>query len=137
MSVEDNKTIGKRWINEIWQEASSAAINELFAADFTYNYVPPGSEPNREGYKKSINEYHVGFPDIQFTIDDVVAEGNKVAVHWSGRGTHQGEYWGIAPTGKPITFQGISILQIEDGKIVEEWGYDNAWSWMEQLGMFD
>ena len=57
------------------------------------------------------------------------------AVHWSGRGTHTGEYWGAAPTGKQITFRGISIIKIKDGKIVEEWGYDNSLEWMGQLGM--
>jgi steroid delta-isomerase-like uncharacterized protein len=137
MTIQENKDIARRWMQEIWQGASLATMEELFAANFVFNYVSPGLEPNPESYKQCVDAYFIGFPDIQFTLEDLVAEGDKIAVHWSGRGTHEGEYWGFAPTGKRMTFRGISIIHIVDGKIVEEWGYDNAWEWMEQLGAFD
>ena len=84
-----------------------------------------GVEPDREVYKQEVNSYFVGFPDLQYTIEDMVAEGDKVAVRWTGRGTHKGEFWGVAPTGKEATMRGISIIRIEGGKILEEWAYMN------------
>jgi steroid delta-isomerase-like uncharacterized protein len=134
MSTEESKTLASRWMEEVWQKASPIAMDELLAPDFSFNYPPPGVEPNRETYKQGVNSFHVGLPDIQFTTEAMVAEGNKVAVHWTGRGTHKGEFWGVAPTGKQVTMGGISIIRIEGGKIVEEWGYMDMMGLMQQLG---
>ena len=136
MSTEENKAIARRWMEEVWQKASPAAIDELLAANFVFNYPPPGVEPDRKAYKQTVNEYFVGCPDLQFTTEDMVAEGDKVAVHWTGRGTHKGEFWGIAPTDKQVTMRGISIIRIAGGKIVEEWGYMNTLDLLKQLGAF-
>ena len=135
MSIEENKAVARRWMEEIWQKASPAAMDELLASNFVFNYASPGVKPDREGYKQSVNGFFVGFPDVQFTTEDMVAEGDKVAVHWTGRCTHKGEYMGVAPTGKQVTWRGISIIRIEGGKIVEEVGYMNMLELMGQLGV--
>lgn len=127
MTVEENKAIARRWMEEIWQEASAAAVDELLAPDFVFHYAPPGAEPDREAYKQMLDDMLASLPDIEFTTEDIVVGEDKVAVHWIGRGTHKGEFWGAAPTGEQVTMRGISILRIEGGRIVEEWGYDNCW----------
>ena len=136
MSVEENKTIARRWNEEIWCKANLAAIEELLVTDFVFNYPPPGVEPDREVYKRVVKSYFVGFPDFKSTIEDMLAEGDKVVVRWTGRGTHKGEFMGIAPTGKQVTVTGISIIRIVGGKIVEEWTEMDNLGAMQQLGVF-
>ena len=134
MSLEENKAVARRWMEEIWQKASPAAIDELLAPNFVFNYPPPGVEGNREAYKQIVKDLFTGFPDLKWTTADMVAEGDKVAVHWKGRGTHKGEWWGIPPTGKQATPSGISIIRIAGGKLVEEAGYGNMGEMVQQLG---
>jgi len=132
VSIKENKVISRRWIEEIWQKAAS--IDELLSEDFSFNYASSGTEPNRETYEDFVKIYLERFPDIKFSVEDVVSEGDKVAVYWKGEGTHKGEFWGVAPTGKKVKVAGISILQIKNGKIVKEWGYQNNLDFMQQLG---
>ncbi|GAH49735.1 unnamed protein product, partial [marine sediment metagenome] len=102
--------------------------------DFVWNYAPPGVAPGREGYKQeNVINLRACFADIHCTVEDMVAEDDKVAVRWTWRGTHTGEYMGIAPTGKQVTMTGISILRIVGGKIVEEWDESDNLGFMQQL----
>jgi len=135
MSIEENKAIARRWMEEVWSKGNLAAIDELLAADFVFNYAPPGVAPDREGYKQTVTILCAPFADIHSTIEDMVAEGDKVAVRWTWRGTHKGEFMGVAPTGKEVTITGISILRIVGGKLVEEWGEMNMLGMMQQLGV--
>jgi len=136
MSIEGNKVLARRWNEEIWGKGSLAAIDELLAVDFVFNYPAPGAAPDREGYKQSITVWSAPFADIQSTIKDMVAEGDRVAVRWTWRGNHKGEYMGAAPTGKQVAITGISILRIVGGKIVEEWTEMDNLGGMQQLGVF-
>ena len=135
MSVEENKAIARRWLDEIWSKGSLVAINELCATDFVWHRAPPGVVPDREGYKQeNVTNLGASFADFHCTIEDMVAEGDKVAIRWTWRGTHKGEYMSIAPTGKQVTMTGINIIRIVGGKIVEEWGESDDLGFMEQLG---
>ncbi len=136
MSTEENKALVRRWGEEVWGKGNLAAIDELLAADIVFNYPPPGVAPNREAYKQTVTMYHVALPDIQYTVEDMIAEGDKVAVRWTGRGTQKGEFMGIAPTGKQVTITGNSILRIAGGKIVEEWTEEDILGVLQQLGVF-
>jgi len=131
MSIEENKALARRWNEEIWSKGNLAAVDELLATNFVFNYPAPGLAPDREGYKQTVTM--ASFANIQSVIEDMVAEGDKVAVRWTWRGTHKGEYMGIAPTGKQVTITGISILRIVGGKIVEEWGEMDNLGMMQQL----
>lgn len=135
MSVEQNKAVARRWGDEIWAKGNLAAIDEIFATDFVLKFALPGELPGREGQKQMVSMWLAAFPDIQWTTEDMFAEGDKVAFGWSGRGTHKGEYMGIPPTGKQVTFRGISILRIEGSKIVEMWSETNMLGVMQQLGV--
>ena len=136
MSIEQNKALARRWSEEVWGKGNLATIDELFATNFVFNYAPPGVSPDREGYKQTVTNMCAPFADIRGTIEDMVAEGDKVVVRWTWRGIHKGEYMGVAPTGKQATITGINILRIVGGKIVEEWGEMDMLGMMQQLGVF-
>ena len=77
---------------------------------------------------------HAGFPDLQWSTENMVVEGDKAAVHWKGQGTHKGQFWGIAPTGKQVTMAGISIIRVTRGKVAEDVAYMNTLEMMQELG---
>ncbi|MBA7613336.1 hypothetical protein ES703_20583 [subsurface metagenome] len=134
MSVEENKAIARRWNDEIWNKGNIAAIDELMAANFLWLNAPPGAPSGLEGFKRFQAESLGAFADMNCTIEDMVAEGDKVAVRWAWSGSHTGEYMGIAPTGKRVTMTGVSIIHIVGGKIVEEWDESDNLGFMTQLG---
>ena len=133
MSVQANKSLCDRFA-EAWTKGDLAAMDELVAEDFVLHGAPPGMAPGREGYKQFVKKHHTGFPDFHVTVDDVVVEGDKVARRVTWGGTHQGEYMGIAPTGKQASVTVITIERIEDGKIAEQWGAADLLGLMRQLG---
>jgi steroid delta-isomerase-like uncharacterized protein len=96
--------------------------------------VAPGVE-GPEGLKQLVMMYRTGYPDLVFTIEDLLADGDKVIVRWSCAGTHRGELMGIPATGKRTTTSGISISRFEGGKVVEEWVRWDALGWLQQLGV--
>jgi steroid delta-isomerase-like uncharacterized protein len=135
MSTEENKATARRWGEEVWGKGSMAAIDELFAPNFVFNYPAPGATPDLKGYKQTVTMLCSPLSDIQSTAEDMVAEGDKVAVRWIWGGTHKGELMGIPPTGKQVKITGISILRIVGGKIVEEWGEMDMLGMLQQLGV--
>jgi len=110
------------------------AIDELYAPDFVEHSSTGEETLGLKDYKQSISELYNAFPDIQFTFDDVVVEGDKVAVRYTWTGTHKGELMGIPPTNRKVTVWGISIDRIAGGKFVEEWNRYNTLGLMRQLG---
>jgi predicted ester cyclase len=107
-----------------------AVIDEVCTADFVY-HDPSGPVQGREAFKQFIGMYLSAFPDFHITIEDMVAEGDRVAVRQTTTATHQG----IPPTGKRITVSGIHITRVVDGKSVEDWGNDDVLGLMQQLGV--
>jgi steroid delta-isomerase-like uncharacterized protein len=135
MSAQDLKALTRRFIEE-WNKGKAAAmavIDEMYATDF----VSHGDEDIRsiKNVKKSTSEEFTAFPDLHFTIDDMVAEGDKVAARITMTGTHKGEYMGAPPTNKKITIRAIAIERFAGGKIVEEWGMTDTLGLMQQLGV--
>ena len=123
MSVEDNKALVRREQQELWNHTGNLdAAEELFAAEQV------------EAARQEAADYRRGFPDVANTIEDLIAEGDKVVARWRSRATHQGEYMGITPTGKNVEFTGISMYRIEGGKIAESWNSEDQFGLMRQLG---
>ena len=135
MSTEENKALGRRWIEEIWNKGNLGVLDELATADFVFHWAPPGVASNLEGYKQVVTMFRSAFQDMQVTVDDIVAEGDKVAVRWTGHSTHKGEFMGIPPTGKQVTTTGITISRTVGGKAVEEWNEMDMMGMMMQLGV--
>jgi predicted ester cyclase len=146
MSLEDNKAIVRRMYEEVWNRGNVAAIDELFAPNYVNHLdvpanapVPAGWQFSHEELKQLISQWRTTFPDLQYTIELQVAEGDLVVTRATGRGTHKGEYRGIEfkgipPTGKQITWTQTSIDRIADGKIVEIWFNEDAVGRLQQIG---
>jgi deazaflavin-dependent oxidoreductase (nitroreductase family) len=132
MSTEDNKAHVRRFYQE--GVHNPALFDELLAP--TYVLHLPGSPPiaGIEGAKQLMVAYTSGFPDLQLTTEDMVAEGDKVAIRNTWRGTHQGAFQGLPPTGKYVTFTGTDIFRFAGGKIAEQWADLDALGLMQQLG---
>jgi steroid delta-isomerase-like uncharacterized protein len=136
MSAEQNKAICRRADEELFNRGNLDVADELFAVDYVY-HDPTGGEDWRgpEGVKRYVSMFRTAFPDLHLTIEDQIAEGDKVAYRWTARGTHQGELMGIAPTGNRVTVTGIAIARLADGKIEEMWESSDALGLMRQLGV--
>ena len=131
---ETNKAIVRRYAEEVISRGNLAVIDELCAADYTSN--PPGFPPtDREGDKQLVQMFRTAFPDLRKTIEDLVAEGDKVVERARYQGTHQGEFQGIPPTGKKVNITGMHVFNIKDGKIVETWGVVDQLGMLQQLGV--
>jgi predicted ester cyclase len=109
------------------------AANEILSAEFV-DHLPREEERGLEELKHYVTIYRTAFPDIQDTVGDIVAEGDKVVVRWMSRGTHQGEFMGVAPTGRHVTFTGMRLFRISENKIVESWVNIDERGLQEQLG---
>lgn len=115
-ALQQNKELVRRYFQGWANRGDPAVADELIATNLVLRN-PPYVVHSLAEYKQGMTAYHTAFPDLQFTVEDEIAEGNKIAVRWTLRATHLGEYQGRPPTGKAITVTGISIFQIADGKI--------------------
>jgi predicted ester cyclase len=132
MPTEENKALSRRVIEEIFNKQNLALADELIDA----NFIDHGMGfKGPEGFKQFVTTFITGFPDIRLTIDDMVAEGDKVALRLTAQGTHKGDFMGIAPTGKHITASGILIQRIANNKCVEGWLVNDNLGMMQQLGV--
>jgi steroid delta-isomerase-like uncharacterized protein len=137
MSTEQNKTLVRRYWEEVWNNGNLAAVNQLIATDFDGHPLPGEPDVGRgpAGQKQLVGMYRTAFPDLRMTIEDLTAEGDRVAVRWTARGTQTGEMMGIPATGKPTTVTGMVLNRLADGKIAEGWGNFDALGMLQQLGV--
>ena len=136
MSTEQNKALLRQFMEEIFNRGNMRRADELLAPDFVEREeLPPGIPRDREGVKQLTTMLHSAFPDFKFTIDDMIAEGDKVVVRSTWSGTHKGEFMGIPPTGKSVSFGVFDIVRIAGGKVVEHWGQMDNMRMMQQLGV--
>jgi len=135
--TDQNKALARRNFEEVWNQGKLAVIDELVAMDATFHdpNVPGGKFTGPEGLKQFVEIYKKAFPDVQLTINDQVAEGDKVVSRWTATGTHKGELMGIAPTGKRVTVTGCNIDQYLTGKVVEGWASYDMLGMLQQLGV--
>ena len=133
MSTEDNKALFRRWCEVISQNRLDR-VEEIIAPDEVDHALPPGIPSGLEGVKQIFTLLHTAFPDLQIEIEDLIAEGDEVVGRVTARGTHEGEFMGIAPTGKPVSFNAIDVVRIARGKIVERWSQADNLALLQQLG---
>ena len=137
MSAEENKALVRRGyeaLNELLRTGDATALEQLAAADFVDHNPSPGQGPGLQGVKESFALLRSAFPDAQLSVEDLVAEGDKVAARVTVRGTHRGAFLGLAPTGKAVTQTGIDIVRVAGGKAVERWGSFDELGLLQQLG---
>ena len=134
MSTEANKALARRFNEEVFNKGNIQAIDELFSPSYVNHTAPPGLPAGSNGTKVFVTMFRTAFPDLHITLEDIIAEGEKVVTRWLAQGTQQGAFLGVAATGKPIRLSGIDILRIVDGKIVEHWDITDQMGLMQQLG---
>lgn len=131
--AEQNKTIARRFIEEVIGKGNWEVVDELVGAN--YCYQAPGMEVSGpDGIKQLLGMLRTAFPDWNESIEELLSEGDKVVFRVTGTGTHKGDWMGIPPTGNEVTVKGIDIIRIEGGKIVEHWANFDAMGMMQQLG---
>jgi steroid delta-isomerase-like uncharacterized protein len=134
MSAEENKALVHRFVEEFWNEGNMAAADELMAVDAVI-HMPTGEVVDLNGLKSFAGTWRGSFPDWHSTFEELIAEGDRVAERWTGRGTHLGELQGIPATGKRVEAPGSVFYRILGGKIVEFRGQLDMMSLMQQLGV--
>jgi steroid delta-isomerase-like uncharacterized protein len=132
MSAEQNKQVFRRVIEEGFNSGNLVALGELFST--TYQEHQFGLPPTLEGFKEDIHGLRAAFPDLKLTIEEIIAEGDKVWARMTARGTHRGQFMGLPPTGKSFAITVVDICRFENGKIVEHWGVPDRFHLMAQLG---
>lgn len=134
MSTEENKQIVRRY-QEVYNSNDLDALGEVVSEDLLTPKIMSGIPKGIEGAKAAHRMMLAGFPDYQTTIDDLIAEDDKVVARITMSGTNTGSFMGIPPTGKHVSFTGIYIARIADGRIVEHWGEEDGVSLLQQLGL--
>ena len=136
MSVEENKAIVRRLWEEVINKGNMAVVDELVATNYIdHTQTPELVARDPESYKQVVIMFRTAFPDLHVTIEDKIAEGDKVVSRFTVRGTHKGEFMGIAPTGRQVTVTGIAIHRIAGGKLAEVWINMDFLGMMQQLGV--
>jgi steroid delta-isomerase-like uncharacterized protein len=134
---EENKALLRRWFEEVWNKGRAEAIDELFAGDGTaHGLADAGGQSLRgpAGFRPYFQKLRDALPDIEVVVEDLVAEGDKVAARCTVRGTHRGDALGFAASGRAVDFTGICIVRVRDGRIVEAWNNFDFMSMFQQLG---
>jgi steroid delta-isomerase-like uncharacterized protein len=134
VSIEENKALIRRFYDEVVNAGRLELVDELAAPDLIDHEELPGFAGGREGVKQFFATMRTAFPDLRMDVQDIIAEGDKVVARATIRGTHQGEFMGIVPTGKAISVSGIDIVRFSGGKVAEHWGVTDGAAMMQQLG---
>jgi steroid delta-isomerase-like uncharacterized protein len=138
MSTEDNKAATRRGFEEGWNHGKVEVFDELFASTFSYHDPALPTGLNTQGYKYLVTAMRQAFPNLQITMEDLIAEGDQVAVRLTLRGTHTSDLvtaMHIPATGKHVTESVIAVIRFTDGKAVEVWSQADTLGFLQQLGV--
>jgi steroid delta-isomerase-like uncharacterized protein len=133
-TLADNKSVVLRSEAELWSKGNLAVADELYSPDYVCHFVVGPEWKGVQGIKDVVAQHRRSFPDWNEKVDDIIAEGDKVVIRFNSTGTHQGEFAGIAPTGKKVSIREVAIFRVVDGKIVEQWGMPDVHGLLQQLG---
>ena len=132
MTTDDNKALVQRFFEDVINQRNLAALDQFAHPGGVNHTVPPGMPQESNQF---LGQYLNAFPDVKATVEDLMADGDKVVARVSYRGTHQGAFRGIPPTGKQIAVTGINIFRIANGQLVEHWGLTDRLAVLQQLGV--
>jgi steroid delta-isomerase-like uncharacterized protein len=135
MSVDQHKTLIRRFLDEVIGAGNLTVADELCAADLTWHGAGVADIGDLATYQGLLRGFFTAFPDRAVTIEDLVAEGDKVVARYAWRSAQQGEFQGLPPTGKAVTVSGMDIFRIADAKIAEQWWQEDLLGLMRQLGI--
>ena len=134
MSTDENKAVVRRFIEEGINGRRLEVIDEAFAPDFVWHGGAFGEVQGLETFKQAIGPFFAAFPDLSVSLESLTAEDDRVAARFGVQATHEGEFMGVAPTGRRVTWAGHPLYRFEDGRIVEEWFFEDHVSLLRQLG---
>jgi predicted ester cyclase len=134
MGTEENKASGRRFIEEVINRGNVAVIDELTDPSFVDHSIRPGVPPTMEGLKGFLTQFRTAFPDLHYTIDDQIAEGDRIVQRLTGTGTMKGDFMGMPAANKSAKWSEIHITRLANGKAVEHWGVVDQMDMLAQLG---
>jgi predicted ester cyclase len=135
VSDEDNKVLVRRFVDEVQSGGNIDLIDEICSPQFVNHSAPPGIPADCDGIKMVTAMFRRAFPDSYFTVEDMMAEGDKVATRKTFHGTHEGEFMGIPPSGRSVSMGLMDIVRISEGRVVEHWSVGDSLGMMQQLGV--
>lgn len=131
-----NKVLVRRFFDEVWSTGDLSRRDAFLAAGYA-GHIAGSVEPiDRDGWSAWFRGFRIAFPDARFTVEDMLAEGDRVAARLTMRGTHLGPLGGVPATGRPVVVSGMSIERIADGRIIEGWNENDGLGMLGQLGVF-
>ena len=134
MTTEENKATSRRFLDEVLNRGNLGVIDELTGPNFVDHSLPPGVPAGNEGIKAFFTMFRAAFPDLHYTIEDTIAEGDRLVQRTTAHGTMKGDFQGMPASGKEATWSEIHITRFADGKVVEHWGVVDQLGMLAQLG---
>jgi steroid delta-isomerase-like uncharacterized protein len=132
--MADYKALAQRWFTEVMNEGNLEVIDELCSQDFVDHNPLPGTSPDFAGLKDFVTQVRSAFPDIETTAEDILVEGDRLAVRSTIRGTHKGDFMGIPASGKKVEVSNYDFVRFENDQAAEHWGTIDSAALMEQIG---
>ncbi len=133
MSIEENKAVYYRWIDEVFSQGLVSLADELHAEGYIDHSGLPGVSATTAGLKQFVTGLHTAFPDVEFTIEEVMTKEDRVMGYWTMRGTQLGPFQQLPPTGRRVTIAGFDLVRIVDGRIAEVWHLADVFGLLQQL----
>ena len=133
MGIEENKAVVMRVVDEMWNRGDESAVDALIAPGMVEHGAFGAGTGGRDDARNTIRRFRAAFPDLALAAEHLIAEGDHVVLHWTGRGTHEGEFMGMPPGGAEVVARGLDIYRVADGQVVEHWGYPDVPGLMAQL----
>ena len=134
MSAEESKAVMRRFW-EVWEQGDIDRLDELLAPDYVnHTLAAPNLPSGPEGVKEVVSMFHSAMPDLRVVVEDMIAEGDKVATRYALEGTHKGELFGATPTGRQLSIKSMTVERVPEGKIIEHWRVTDELDMMRQLG---
>ena len=134
VTTEQNKAVYRRFLQEVFNEGRIENVDQFLPPSYVLHDGPPGTPPGPEAVKQIVAMFRSAFPDLKITIEELIAEGDKVCARVITRGTHKGPFGGIPPTGKPVTVPGLTMMRVADGRITDSWVKNDLLGLMKQIG---
>ena len=131
--LERNKEVVRRNHAEVWSKGNLDTVKELYTPDFVCHFIVGPEWRGYEGIREAVSSHRTSFPDWSEHVEDIVAEGDRVVTRFRSRGTQEGAFNGIPPTGRKVDIYEVAIFRIENGRIAEQWGFPDAMGLMQQL----
>jgi predicted ester cyclase len=128
-----NKRLVRRFYKEVYGDWNMALVDEVVSPRFTSHDWPEGSPIGPQGFRAFYSAIRTALPDARYEVDDLISEGDKVVVRWRLVGTHEGDFRGIAPTGRAIALKGIAIYRVDGGKLMERWVVTDLHGTLEEI----